>query len=103
MTLHGIRVSNPKWFSNENKRFFGDLDYSLVRAGSGTYYLCSKTYGWSDVFNRSSRRVFYALHEIDADLRISGLVYREFRIGNTDSRTFEFRDMSAIDEWLEVN
>ena len=49
MNMKQLREKNKKWFSPENKRFFGDINYKVLQSKkSKTSYLIQHTYKWSD-------------------------------------------------------
>lgn len=90
ITMQEVRQANRTWFDDGNKKFFGDVDYSVVHSVSGEPYLLRSTYAWSDMFSRN-RKLHYRLNSIDDVLKIGSLV------------DDVFSDLDDVEHWLEEN
>ena len=84
ITMLDVRLSNGNWFSLENKRFFGDINYRLLTGKqSKNKYLVRFTTAWSDMFNQD-KKYFYKINEIDQEtLKIGSMFDPDFK--NIDS------------------
>ena len=100
-----LRQANPRWFSKENKQFFGDIDYSILHSKGGSPYLLRSTFMWSDMkINRLIAKSLQKteLHELQVPL---GFVYRlntinpDMSIGSLIDQIFKTRNMAK--EWLK--
>tara|TARA_R100000329_G_scaffold143193_1_gene127079 strand:- start:1159 stop:1431 length:273 start_codon:yes stop_codon:yes gene_type:complete len=59
MNMKQLREKNKKWFSPENKRFFGDINYKVLQSKkSKNSYLIQHTYKWSDMFDNEKKAVY---------------------------------------------
>jgi hypothetical protein len=81
--LSALKTDNPKWFSGENKRFFGDKGYTAVTAGdSGNPFLVRSTTQFSDMFGRENTKTVYRVNAIetgaDGKLKVGDLLDNEF-------------------------
>ena len=73
-TLEDVKRENCKWFDPSNRRFFGDVRYTVQRGGSGARYLVRSTYAWTDMFG-ASKRLHYRANGIAREtLKITGLL-----------------------------
>ena len=58
-TIQELKAVNKKWFTPENKRFFNDINYRVLKGGkSKTRFLIQHTYQWSDMFDGIKKAVF---------------------------------------------
>lgn len=57
MKLSDVKKANEKWFSAENKRFFGDIGYRLYKAYD-SYFVIQITYAFSDMFG-GEKEIYY--------------------------------------------
>jgi len=91
ITLQDVIEAQPKWFSAENKRFFGDVSY-FVRQGkfSKKPFFCQSTYMWSDMFG-GKKTLVYRVHHLKDDLTMGELVEEIFKT------------KQALETWLEEN
>ena len=69
LTITALRQANTKWFSPENKQFFGDLEYRVLHGKSKTPYLVRRTYAWSNMFD-GIRKSHWRINPIGVDLSI---------------------------------
>jgi len=76
ITLQEVKDKNIKWFTPENKRFFGDISYSVFNDNEGNIFLIQLTYMWSDMFNGIKKKC-YRIHKIDKDTLKIGELYDE--------------------------
>jgi hypothetical protein len=72
LTISELRQAHTLWFSRENIRFSGDLQYRILHSKAGTPYLVRHTYGFSDMFT-GVRTAHYRLNRIDSDLRFAAV------------------------------
>ena len=72
LTITALRQANQRWFSRDNKQFFGDLEYRVLHGKSKTPYLVRRTYAWSDMFD-GIRKSHWRINPIGVDLSILGL------------------------------
>lgn len=74
VTIAQVRAAQPNWFSRKNKRFFGDIQYSVLHSKGGKPFLLRSTFMWSDMFGRP-KQISYRVSRINAEtLHIEGLV-----------------------------
>lgn len=85
-----VKEANEAWFGEENQKFFNDVDYWIGQSGSGKWYLCRSTYGFSDMFGRK-RKLTYRLNPLSDELKIGRLL------------DDVFDDQDDVDDWLEEN
>ena len=58
-TIQELKQVNKKWFTPENKRFFNDINYKVLKGGkSKTRFLIQHTYQFSDMFDGVKKAVF---------------------------------------------
>jgi len=58
-TIQELKQVNKKWFTPENKRFFNDINYKVLKGGkSKTRFLIQHTYQFSDMFDGIKKAVF---------------------------------------------
>ena len=58
-TLQQLKKVNPSWFSPENKKFFGDINYKLLTGSkSKSKFLIQHTNQFSDMFTGIKKAVF---------------------------------------------
>jgi hypothetical protein len=58
-TIQELKQVNKKWFTPENKRFFNDINYRVLKgAKSKTRFLIQHTYQFSDMFDGIKKAVF---------------------------------------------
>lgn len=90
--LTQIRWANAKWFSPENKRFFGDVSYRALRGKkTGKVYLVRSTEAWTDMFG-NPKRLHWRINNINQEtLAIEALIQHEFK------------DIDAVKDWLKEN
>ena len=91
ITLSDVKEAQPKWFSGENKRFFGDLWYK-VRQGKATKknYLVRETDMWSDMLG-GKKTYCYRINTIEEDLKIGHLI------------DTVFKTEEEVNDWLKEN
>jgi hypothetical protein len=91
ITLQDVKDAQPKWFSPENKRFFGDVNY-FVRQGqiSKKPFFIQSTYMWSDMFG-GKKTLVYRVHTLKDDLKMDALV------------DDIFKTKQELETWLEEN
>jgi len=81
-TLIQVSAAQRNWFTDGNKRFFGDVSYEVAVSASGKPYLLRSTYGWTDMFGRP-RRLHWRINPLDAKtLKILPLVEDVFDTKN---------------------
>jgi hypothetical protein len=101
MTLRTLKLNLPPgdhYFDRGNKKFFGDLGYTVRRAKSNKHFLVTRTQGWSDMFG-GKLTTFWTLKPINTNKA------GEYEIGNMVeiSGSFKFSSASAVNEWLRRN
>lgn len=92
VTLSQVKAVNSKWFSKENKKLFGDINY-MVRQGktSKQPYLIRFTSAWSDMFD-GVKKYHYRINKIDPNtLQINSLI------------DTIFKSKESVREWLKEN
>ena len=58
-TIQSLKRVNKSYFTPENKRFFNDINYKVLKGGkSKTRFLIQHTYQWSDMFDGIKKAVF---------------------------------------------
>ena len=58
-TIQSLKRVNKSYFTPENKRFFQDINYKVLKGGkSKTRFLIQHTYQWSDMFDGIKKAVF---------------------------------------------
>ena len=58
-TIQELKQVNQKYFTPENKRFFNDINYKVLKGGkSKTRFLIQHTYQFSDMFDGIKKAVF---------------------------------------------
>jgi len=58
-TMQELKQVNQKYFTPENKRFFNDINYKVLKGGkSKTRFLIQHTYQFSDMFDGIKKAVF---------------------------------------------
>jgi len=72
-----LNEKNPNWFSSENIKFFGDLEYWFYINTDGKTYLIRKTNAWTDMFD-GVKKVHYRINKID-NFKISDLFDEHFK------------------------
>jgi len=87
VTIADVKRANPLWFSKENRRFFGDVDYRVLRDRSEQAYLVRGTYGWTDMFGEP-KRLRYRLNPVTEEGNILSLM------------NGEFKSLGDVKEWL---
>lgn len=89
--LRTIKYHNKEWFSKDNKKFFGDINYyGMYSEKTGERYLVRSTYAWTDMFG-GERKLHYRINKIEEN----------FKIGDLINDTFE--SMNQVLEWLKNN
>jgi len=59
MNMKQLREKHKSYFSPENKKFFGDINYRVLQSEkSKTSYLIQHTYQWSDMFGHDKKAVY---------------------------------------------
>jgi hypothetical protein len=92
ITLSDVKEVQPKWFSPENKRFFGDVSYEVLQGKTTKKnYLVRSTNAWTDMFDRKNKTLHYRVNSIGEDLKIGKLI----------ETVFKTRD--EVKEWLKEN
>ncbi len=92
ITIAAVRTANPNWFSEANRKLFGDAWYDIVESKHGTAYLLRQTYGWIGMLG-VPRKLHYRLHSIDQEtLTVGRLV---------DGGVV--RTMRSVEKWLARN
>ena len=72
--LKKVIAAQPKWFSPQNRRFFGDVRYSVKYGkATGNRYLVRSTYMWSDMLGQP-RKLCYRVNTIGDDYKLGDLV-----------------------------
>lgn len=90
-TLQEVKNVQPEWFSPENKRFFGDINYKVLHGEiSKKPFLVRSTYAWTDMFGEK-RTLHYRVNEIESNLKIGSLIETSFT------------SMDEVKEWLKEN
>jgi len=77
IALYDVGVANPGYFSSENIRFFGDINYRILHDKQGKPYLVRKTYAWTGMFG-DDPIAHYRINPIGANLDILPLDDRTF-------------------------
>jgi len=58
-TIQSLKRVNKSYFTPENKRFFNDINYKVLKGGkSKTRFLIQHTYQFSDMFDGVKKAVF---------------------------------------------
>ena len=58
-TFQELKQVNQSYFTPENKRFFNDINYKVLKGGkSKTRFLIQHTYQFSDMFDGVKKAVF---------------------------------------------
>ena len=58
-TIQSLKRDNKSYFTPENKRFFNDINYKVLKGGkSKTRFLIQHTYQFSDMFDGVKKAVF---------------------------------------------
>jgi hypothetical protein len=58
-TINALKQANQSYFTPENKRFFNDINYKVLKGGkSKTRFLIQHTYQFSDMFDGVKKAVF---------------------------------------------
>ena len=58
-TIQSLKRVNKSYFTPENKRFFQDINYKVLKGGkSKTRFLILHTYQFSDMFGEEKKAVF---------------------------------------------
>ena len=58
-TIQSLKRVNKSYFTPENKRFFNDINYKVLKGGkSKTRFLIQHTYQFSDMFDGIKKAVF---------------------------------------------
>lgn len=69
-TLQQLKQVNPSWFTPENKKFFGDINYKLLTGSkSKNKFLIQRTNKFSDMFTGIKKAV-YVIKPITIDGKI---------------------------------
>lgn len=91
-SLEEIQKAQPKWFSENNKRFFGDLRYFTGEGGVSKHtYLIRLTEAWTDMLG-GERQKHYRVNPIDQDtLKIEPVLDIIFPV------------KQAVSDWLKEN
>jgi len=59
MIIQEVRESNPRYFTENNKRFFGDISYDVITSEvTGRNYLLTFTNKFSDMFDGVKKPVY---------------------------------------------
>lgn len=87
-TLKDVKKRQPDWFSPSNKKFFGDVDYKVMKGGkTNSPFLVRSTYAWTDMFG-NDRKLHYRINTINQDDSI-GFLFDDV-----------FDDMEDVKNWL---
>jgi len=89
ITLTAVKNANGTWFSPDNKKFFGDLNYSVITDNEGDAYLVQETEGWTDMFG-GLPRVFFKVRPINGETLILGRPFEQ-----------EFKTIEDVEEYLD--
>ncbi len=105
LTMSDLRSALPKWFSPENKRFFGDVSYKVLKGQSKKLYLIRSTYAWSDMFGQP-KTLHYRINPIEVktidDRPDAAIIDSDhIKIGQLIDTTFN--DMDEVKNWLNEN
>lgn len=76
--LQDVQQAQRQWFSRENKRFFGDVNYKVLhgKVSHNPYLVCS-TYAWNDMSGRK-RTLSWRINPLDDNLIIQPLIDESF-------------------------
>jgi|TARA_Y100000296_G_C5165136_1_gene254124 hypothetical protein len=89
ISLTEVKARNLKWFSADNKKFFGDLRYWVLhQKGTNKPHLVRLTNAWTDMFGKE-KEPHYRVNEITNDLKI----------GELNDRIF--KSLREVKEWLK--
>jgi len=55
LTFSDLKAENPGFFSEDNRRFFGDIAYEIWYSLKNIPYLVQETYGFTDMFGEKRR------------------------------------------------
>ena len=89
-TLQQLKKVNPSWFSPENKKFFGDINYKLLTGSkSKNKFLIQHTYQFSDMFTGIKKAVF-VIKPITID-------------GKIGTRATTVETIEKVKEYLKLN
>ena len=91
MKINELVQHNQKWFSEENKAFFKDVEYFVMHGEKSEQpFLVRSTYAWTDMFGHKPK-LHYRVNPIEDC----------FHIGSLTDDVFE--DLDAVEMWLEDN
>ena len=90
VTLTEVKEKQPKWFSPQNKRFFGDVRYWVLKSKSSQSFLIQLSDCWSDMLGGEKIYV-YRLHRLDDTGKIGELLKQSFST------------MEDVRKWLRAN
>ncbi len=90
--LRVIKEAQPEWFSDGNKRFFGDVTYrAYYGQKSGNPYLAICTYAFTDMLGGKSQ-LHWRIKTINPDTHKIGKLLDDV-----------FPDIYAVKHWLREN
>ena len=69
ITIADLRASNLRYFSKDNKRVFGDVDYRILHDKQRQPYLVRSSYAFSDMFG-NERTLGWYVNPISPTLEI---------------------------------
>ena len=90
VTLKELQDAQPRWFTPENKRLFGDIQYIAVHGKkTGDVFLAQETNAWTDMFD-GQKKPHWRLHMINQETLEIGALLKGI-----------YQDMAEIEEYLE--
>ena len=98
-TIQGLKQCNKNYFTKENKRFFNDIEYKVLKAKkSKTMYLVTLTAKFSDMFDGIKKYV-YTIKPITETGSILSFQFSD----NGELKTFnnEFISLTDVKEYLK--
>lgn len=78
VTLAEVKDKQVDWFSPQNKRFFGDVAYTLLHDADKKPFLVRQTSAWSDMFGQAKSYTFRVNRIDSGTLKIGSLLDQEF-------------------------
>lgn len=98
-TIQDLKQCNKNYFTKENKRFFNDIEYRVLKARkTKTMYLITLTAKFSDMFDGIKKYV-YTIKPITE----SGSILSFQSTSNSELKTFnnEFTSLNDVKQYLK--
>jgi len=91
MRIETVKNANKIYFSGNNMKFFGDIDYRIMYGASGEFYFVNHTNMWSEYFEGKKVPCY----------RISTLNQTSGKIGDLIETIFP--DLDSVELYLAEN